>query len=152
MYRNASCAARNAHSRDPGTLAPNWPGPRDPSAKMARTPNTSRVFFHPAHVGLAAVSAFPQPIARGPLLARVSDRPLRLGAPFRRFSTDRAFTCSFGPGRALCAATAATAFACVARLCLKSHAVGGRGRPGPPTPGRVGARPVSRGGSIPVIL
>ena len=37
-YGNATGTARNAHRRDPGTLAPNWPGPRDPIAKLARTP------------------------------------------------------------------------------------------------------------------
>ena len=30
--------AKNAHRRDPGTPAPNWPGPRGPCTKLARTP------------------------------------------------------------------------------------------------------------------
>ena len=37
-YRNATGTAKNAHRRDLGTPAPNWPGPWDPSAKLARTP------------------------------------------------------------------------------------------------------------------
>ena len=28
MFRNGSYVARNAHRRDPGTPAPNWPGSR----------------------------------------------------------------------------------------------------------------------------
>ena len=39
-YRNATCTAKNAQRWDPGTPAPNWPGPWDPSAKLARTPGT----------------------------------------------------------------------------------------------------------------
>ena len=57
--------------------------------------------------------------------------------PFGGFSTDRAFTCGFGPGLALCAAAAATAFtfatsalaslAAAASVAATSAAVGGCG-------------------------